>query len=332
MPRIAINGFGRIGRHAFKVGFETKGFEVVAINDLTDAPTLAALLSRDTVYGGYFRKVKATNNALFVDGKRISVFAEKNPEALPWKKLGVDLVLECTGRFTDEAGASLHLKAGAKKVLISAPGKGGDIPTYIMGVNHQDAKKDRHKIFNNGSCTTNSVAPVAAIIGESFGVKKAMLSTVHAYTADQNLQDGPHKDLRRARAAAGNIVPTTTGAAISVTEALPELKGKFDGTAFRVPVIVGSLTDFTFVLKKRTTVALVNAAFKKAARSPRWRGILEVTEEPLVSSDIVGTTASAIVDLGLTKVVDGDLLKVVAWYDNEWAYAHRLVEMAFAVS
>jgi glyceraldehyde 3-phosphate dehydrogenase len=331
MPiRVAINGFGRIGRNTFKAAFgRLKGLEFVAVNDLTDTQTLAHLLQHDTSYGMYDKKVRSDKNNIIVDGTKIRVYAEKDPTKLPWAAEKIDVVLECTGRFTDEAGAGQHLTAGAKRVIISAPAKGGTIPTHVLGVNPENAGKA--KIINNASCTTNCIAPVAAIMHEVFGVKKALMTTTHGYTADQNLQDGPHKDLRRARAAAANIVPTSTGAAIAVTETIPELKGLFDGLALRVPVPVVSLADFTFVLKKRTTVEEVNAALKAAAKSPRWKGIFTVSEEPLVSSDYIKNPYSSIADLGLTTVVDGDLVKVVAWYDNEWGYSCRLGEMALHV-
>ncbi|HEU0051025.1 MAG TPA: type I glyceraldehyde-3-phosphate dehydrogenase [Patescibacteria group bacterium] len=327
MPNIAINGFGRIGRNTFKAGIDKAGFNVVAVNDLTDTKTLAYLLEHDTAYHQFHKKISYDDHHLIVDGKKILVLAEKDPEQLPWKKLKIDLVLECTGRFTDKEGASKHLKAGAKRVIISAPAKGGDVPTYVIGVNERGAAKGA-PVMNNASCTTNCIAPIAAIIEESFGVKKAMMTTIHAYTADQNLQDGPHKDLRRARAAAENIVPTTTGAAIATGEVIPELSGLFDGLSIRVPVQVVSLSDFTFLLKKNVSAEQVNELLKKAVKQPRWKGIVEVTNEPLVSSDFVGSSASAIIDLSLTKVVDGDLLKIVAWYDNEWGYSHRLAELA----
>ena len=328
MPRIAINGFGRIGRSALKIGLDLPGFDIVAINDLTDAHTLAALLKRDTAYGYYDAAVKAGDGWISVDGKKIPVFAQRDPSVLPWKKLKIDVVLECTGVFVTRESAEAHLKAGAKRVIISAPSKGGNVPTYVKGVNHEGLKKEASAVIDNASCTTNCTAPVMSVLQEAFGVKKAMMSTVHAYTADQNLQDGPHRDLRRARAAAQNIVPTTTGAAKAVTEAIPALKGKFDGMAFRAPVITGSVTDFTVLLKKKVTASQVNAAFEKAAKTPRFKGVLSVTDEPLVSSDIIGNPASAIVNTDLTMVVDGDLVKVVAWYDNEWAYSYRLAEMA----
>ncbi len=328
MPtRVAINGFGRIGRNTFKASFgRLKNIEIVAVNDLTDTKTLAHLLKYDTSYGRYDHEVGHDDKNVIVDGKKIRVYAEKDPTKLPWGAEKIDVVLECTGRFTDEAGASQHLKAGAKRVIISAPAKGGNVPTHVLGVNQEGAGKS--KIINNASCTTNCIAPVAAVMHDNFGVLRALMTTVHGYTADQNLQDGPHKDLRRARAAAANMVPTTTGAAIAVTEAIPELKGLFDGLAIRVPVPVVSLADFTFLLKKKTTAEEVNAVFKKAAKSARYKGILDVTDEPLVSSDFVKNSFSSIVDLGLTKVVEGDFVKVVAWYDNEWGYSMRLGEMA----
>lgn len=255
------------------------------------------------------------------------MYAEPDPNKLPWGELQVDVVLECTGRFTDKSGAEQHIKAGAKKVILSAPAKGEDasVPTYLIGVN-EDAYQNE-AVISNASCTTNSLAPVAKIIHERFGIAKALMTTIHSYTADQNIQDGPHKDLRRARAAAQNIVPTTTGAALAVTQVIPELQGLFDGHSMRVPTLVVSLTDFTFVLKQKTTVEEVNAVLRQAAGEVRYRKVLAVTEEPLVSSDFIGNPYSSIVDLALTKVIDGDLVKVVAWYDNEWGYSNRLVEM-----
>jgi glyceraldehyde 3-phosphate dehydrogenase len=331
MPNIAINGFGRIGRNVFKAGIEKTGFNVVAINDLTDTKTLAHLLKHDTVYRSFDHKIGSDEKNLLVDGKKIQVFAEKDPKNLPWGKLKVDIVLECTGRFTDFEGASQHITAGAKRVILSAPAKGGDVPTHVIGVNEKGAGREA-QVINNASCTTNCLAPVAAVLQSAYGIKRAMMTTIHAYTADQNIQDGPHKDLRRARAAAENIVPTSTGAAIAVTEVLPELKGVFDGLAIRVPVPVVSLSDFTILLKKKTTAEDINDLFRKTAKSPLWKGILEVTDEPLVSSDFIGNPASCIVDLGLTKVIEGDFVKVVAWYDNEWGYSHRLAEMALNVA
>lgn len=327
MIKVAINGFGRIGRGAFKVAVDHHAGEVdiVGINDLTDTKTLAHLLKYDSSYGVYSKQVSSDPQNLIVEGKKYPVFAEKDPAILPWKDLNVDVVIESTGRFTDKESSMNHIKAGAKRVVISAPAKGGEVGTYLIGVN---ANKDDggEPVINNASCTTNCIAPVAAIMHAKFGVTKAMMTTIHAYTADQNLQDGPHKDLRRARAAAENIVPTTTGAAIATTEVIPELKGLFDGVAIRVPTPVGSISDLTFLLKKKVTVEEVNAALKEAAASPQYKGVVAVTEEPLVSSDIVGRTESAIVDLSLTQVVDGDMVKVFAWYDNELGYSHRLIE------
>lgn len=328
MKKVAINGFGRIGRAAFKIALEQGKVEIVAINDLTDANILAHLLRYDTAYGHYRKNVSVKDGMLVVDGKSYPVYAEPDPKKLPWGKLGVDVVLECTGRFTDKAGASQHIEAGAKKVILSAPAKGDDdsVPTFLMGVNEETYQNE--SVISNASCTTNSLAPVAKIIHEKFGIAKALMTTIHSYTADQVLQDGPHKDLRRARAAAHNIVPTTTGAAIAVTQVIPELKGLFDGHSMRVPTIVVSLTDFTFVLKKKTTVEELNAVLRDATKEARFRRVLAVTDEPLVSSDFIGNPYSSIVDLSLTKVIDGDLVKVVAWYDNEWGYSNRLVEMA----
>ncbi len=330
MPKIAINGFGRIGRNVFKAGWNKPGFNVVAVNDLTDPKTLAHLLKHDSSYHDWDKSVSSDADEIIVAGKRVKVFAEKDPTKLPWKKLGIDIVLECTGRFTDFEGASQHLAAGAQRVIISAPAKGGGVPTHVLGVNQKGAGK-KAKIINNASCTTNCIAPVAAVLNSAFGIRKAMMTTIHAYTADQVLVDGPHKDLRRARGAAQNIIPTTTGAAIATAEAIPELKGLFDGLSMRVPIAVVSLSDCTFVLKKRVTVEQINEALTKASQNPLWKGILEVTNEELVSSDFIGSSASCVVDLPLTKVVDGDLVKVIAWYDNEMGYSHRLAEMALEV-
>jgi glyceraldehyde 3-phosphate dehydrogenase len=328
MPRIAINGFGRIGRTTFKAGFEKKGFQVVAVNDLANAKTLAYLLSHDSVYGAWKKTVKPGEDFLTVEGKKIPVFAKKDPAELPWGKLRVDVVLECTGIFVTKELASQHLTAGARRVIISAPAKGGNVPTYLLGVNQQKLKGEKAAVINNASCTTNCLSPIAKMMEESFGVQKALMTTVHGYTADQELVDAPHKDVRRGRAAAINIVPTTTGAAIATTDVLPSLKGKFDGLALRVPVVTGSLCDATFLLKRPTTVEEVNQVLKIKAKEVSYRGIVEVSEEPLVSTDIISNPASAIVDLSLTRVVDGDLVKIVAWYDNEWGYAHRLAELA----
>lgn len=326
--RVAINGFGRIGRNVLKAGWGRPGIQFVAVNDLTAPDILAHLLKHDSVFRGWSHTVSSDDKNVIIDGKKIPVVAEKEPSLLPWKKYAVDVVIESTGRFTKMELARQHLVAGAKRVVISAPGK--DVPTFLMGVNH-DKVSSKTPIVNNASCTTNSIAPVAQVMNDAFGIKKAMMTTIHSVTAEQNIVDGlpppKHPDLRRARAALINMVPTTTGAAIATTEAIPELKGKFDGLAVRVPTLDVSLSDFTFVLKRRVTVADVNAAFKKAAASPRWKGILGVTEEPLVSSDFIGSSYSSVVDLPMTKVVDGDFVKVLAWYDNEWGYSVHLIEM-----
>jgi len=327
--RIAINGFGRIGRAAFKIMHDNKRYDVVAINDLSDTKTLASLLKYDTVYGKFGEKVECDDQNLIVDGQKYPVFCEKDPSSLPWQELKVDVVLECTGVFCTKEKAGVHLKAGARAVIISAPAKDEETVTFVKGVSDPSGSKEQ--VVSNASCTTNCIAPVAQVMQAAFGVEKAMMTTIHAYTADQNLVDGPHKDLRRARAAAQNIVPTTTGAAIATAKVVPELSGIFDGLAIRVPVPCGSLADFTFVLKRQVTADEVNTALTQAAAADRYQGVLEVSSDPLVSSDIVGNAASSIVDLGLTKVVGGNLVKVIAWYDNEWGYANRLVDMALEV-
>lgn len=329
MIRVAINGFGRIGRNTFKAGFgrkDLKDIEWVAVNDLTSPDNLAYLLKHDSVYGNYEHDVSAGKDFLEVDGKKVLVFAEKDPTKLPWGKLKIDVVLECTGIFRDKASAEMHLKAGAKKVIISAPSKGEGVATYVLGVNAEKYGQ-KEAVIDNGSCTTNCISPVAHVINKNFGIEKAMMTTIHAYTADQSLVDGPHKDWRRGRAAAQNMVPTTTGAAEAVGKTIPSLQGTFDGLAIRVPIICGSIADFTFVLKKKATAEEINAAFRKAAATPAMKGILFASDEPLVSSDIVKNPHSAIVDLANTKVVGGNLVKILAWYDNEWGYSNRLVEM-----
>lgn len=330
--RVAINGFGRIGRNTLKAGWGRKGIEFVAVNDLMPPATLAHLLTYDSVFRKWDHEVSAGADHLVIDGKKIPVVAEREPEKLPWGKYKVDVVIESTGRFTNQESASAHLKAGAKRVVISAPAK--ETPTFLMGVNHEKLT-GAEQVSNNASCTTNSIAPVAAIMQEEFGVKKALMTTIHSVTAEQNLVDGPppalHPDLRRARSALVNIVPTSTGAAKATTEAIPALKGLFDGIAVRVPTIDVSLSDFTFLLAKKTTVEEVNEVFRKAAKSPRWKGILGVTEEPLVSSDFIGNPHSSVVDLPMTRVMDGDLVKVLAWYDNEWGYSVHLIDMVMEV-
>jgi glyceraldehyde 3-phosphate dehydrogenase len=333
--KIAINGFGRIGRQAFKIALEKKELEVVAINDLTSPEVLAHLLKYDSNYGHYNRKVSFDEHHVIVDKIKVPVFAVKEPKDLPWKELEVDVVIESTGRFTSGELSFGHIQAGAKRVVISAPTKDeGVTPTIVLGVN--DGEFRGQKIISNASCTTNCITPVMAVLDKAFGIDKAFMTTIHGYTAEQNVVDGPppggkSNDLRRARSAAENIIPTTTGAAISATQTMPHLKGLFDGLAMRVPIPVGSLSDFTILLKKRTTREAVNEAFVKASQTPRLAGILEVTNEQIVSSDIVGNPASAIVDLSLTKVVDGNFLKVIAWYDNEFGYANRLVEEVIMV-
>ncbi len=324
--RIAINGFGRIGRNAFKIAFDRSDLEIVAINDLTDTKTLAHLLMHDTNYGLYKNKVSYTDDSLVVNDKTIKVLAEKDPSTLPWKELDIDVVIESTGFFVDPAKAKAHIDAGAKKVVLSAPAKGEGATTIVLGVN-EDKLSDASDIISNASCTTNCITPVAAVIENAFGIEKAMMTTVHSYTASQKLQDAPAKDLREARSAAENIVPTTTGASIAAAKALPSLEGVFGGLSIRVPTPVVSLSDFVIITKKPVTVEEVNAVFKIAAKEPFYQGILDVTEEELVSSDFIGNSHSAIVDLKLTAVVAGNMLKVVAWYDNEWGYSNRLVEV-----
>ncbi|HYE22182.1 MAG TPA: type I glyceraldehyde-3-phosphate dehydrogenase [Verrucomicrobiae bacterium] len=345
--RVAINGFGRIGRAAFKIALEKPDLEIVGINDLTDPAVLAHLLKYDSVYGIYpksvgsdlnHKKVNANVSSVgdvIVEGKKFPIFAEKDPALLPWKDLNVDVVIESTGRFTDSEKAGAHLKAGAKKVIISAPAKDeGVTPTFIIGVNHD--KYQNQQIISNASCTTNCITPVIAVLHSKFGIKKMLMSTIHSYTAEQNLVDGPppggkSNDLRRARGAAMNIIPTSTGATIATTEAIPELKGFLGGAAYRVPTPCGSLSDFTLLLNKKTTVEEINQAFIEASKHPLWKDVLEVTRDPIVSTDVIGNPHSSIIDLSLTQVVDGDLVKVVAWYDNEFGYSNRLVEQTVLV-
>ncbi len=341
--KIAINGFGRIGRTFFRLAFSAKGgsasggdkpeLEITAINDLGDLDNLAYLLKYDSVYRQFEKEVKVEKgekNYLVVNGKKILFLQEKDPAKLPWKDLKIDVAVESTGVFESYEKASGHLIAGAKRVVITAPAKGGGLPaqagkTILMGVNEDEFKTC--VVSSNGSCTTNAVHPVAQIMLENPGIKKAVLNTIHAYTATQKTVDGPDaKDWRRGRAAAVNMVPSTTGAAISVTEAVKGLKGHFDGIAVRVPLVTGSLADFTFVSSRPTSVEEINNIFREAAQTPRWKGILKVTDEPLVSSDIIGETHASIVDLSFTKVIDGDLVKVLAWYDNEWGYSAILIE------
>lgn len=357
MIKIAINGFGRIGRQAYKIALEKGDIEIAAINDLTPIGVLCDLLKYDSVYGKYNKKIQieidgklididgyksqkdyfvdysASKQYIVVDGKKTLVISQKDPSMLPWKDLGVDVVLECTGRFTSQPDSEMHLKAGAKKVIISAPTK-DDVPTYLLGVNADEYKNET--IISNASCTTNCIGPVAKVMHDKFKIQKAVMTTIHSVTAEQNLTDNVppplHADLRRARSALANFVPTTTGAAIATTKAIPDLKEIFDGVAVRVPTICGSLTDFTFLIGQKVTKEEVNQAFIDASQTEKFKGILETTYDPLVSTDIIGTTASSIVDLSLTQVVDGDLVKVLAWYDNEWGYSNRLVEIIQIVS
>lgn len=324
--KVAINGFGRIGRSAFKVAYERADLEIVAVNDLADTKTLAHLLKHDSNYGTYQHDVSFDDKNIIIDGHPVQVLAEKDPAVLPWKDLGVDVVIESTGFFVDPDKAKAHITAGARKVVISAPAKGEGAETFVIGVN-EDKLGEAGEIISNASCTTNCITPVMAIIEHNFGIEKAMMTTVHSYTASQKLQDAPAKDLREARNAATNIVPTTTGASIAAAKAFPPLEGVFGGLSVRVPTPVVSLSDFVVLTKREVTVEEVNEAFKKAAADPYYQGILEVTEEELVSSDFIGNSHSAIVDLKLTNVVSGNLLKVVAWYDNEWGYSNRLVEL-----
>ncbi|MHA6248170.1 type I glyceraldehyde-3-phosphate dehydrogenase [Pontibacter sp. CAU 1760] len=321
--KVAINGFGRIGRLTFRALLEKDNVEVVAINDLTDTKTLAHLLKYDSVHGRFNGTVEATASGIVVNGQEIQITAEREPKNLPWGKLGVDVVLESTGRFVDDVSAGGHIEAGARKVVISAPAK-GDIKTVVLGVN-DDVLTGDEKIVSNASCTTNCLAPMAKVLDDKFGIEKGYITTVHAYTADQSLQDGPHKDLRRARAAALSIVPTSTGAAKAVGLVLPHLKGKLDGVAMRVPIPDGSLTDLTVVLKKAVTKEEINAAMKEAAEGA-MKGILEYTEDPIVSIDIVGNTHSCIFDAEMTSANE-TLVKVVGWYDNEAGYSNRAADL-----
>jgi glyceraldehyde 3-phosphate dehydrogenase len=325
--KIGINGFGRIGRNAFKIAFERSDLEIVAVNDLTDTKTLAYLLKHDSNYGTYQHEVGHDDENIIVDGKKVKVLAEKDPAALPWGEMGVEVVIESTGRFTKKEDAEKHIVGGgAKRVVISGPSKSEGVDTIVLGAN-DDKLKNSTSVISNASCTTNSLGAVMAILDSNFGVDKSLLTTVHSYTASQALQDAPNKDLREGRNAAENIVPTTTGAAVAVTLTLPQLKDKFDGLSIRVPTPVVSLSDITALLKRSVTVEEVNDAFKKAASEPYFQGILGVSEEELVSSDYIGNSHSGIVDLLLTKVVGGNLVKVMVWYDNEWGYSNRLVEV-----
>ncbi len=326
--RAGINGFGRIGRNVFRAA-HARGADIewVGVNDLTDSKTLAHLLKHDSILGPFPGEVEATDSGLVVDGKELKVFAERDPGALPWADAGADVVIESTGLFTDRENAAKHLDAGAKKVIISAPAKGPDV-TLALGVNDDAYDADEHHVISNASCTTNCLAPVAKVLHESVGIEHGIMTTIHAYTADQNLQDGPHKDLRRARAAAINLVPTSTGAAKAIGLVVPELDGKLNGIAVRAPVATGSVVDLSFTASRDTSAEEINQAFADKADQGPLEGILQYSDDPLVSTDIVGSSYSSVFDSELTMVIDGRLVKVVAWYDNEWGYSNRVVELA----
>lgn len=328
--KIGINGFGRIGRLVFRALAAKPGVEVVAVNDLTDDATLAHLLKYDSVHGGFGTSVKAVDGGIDIDGKFVRVFSERDPGKLPWGDLGVDVVVESTGIFTDRAKAALHLQGGARKVVISAPSKDADV-TVVIGVNSDMYDPEKHQIISTASCTTNCLAPVAKVLNDNFGLELGLMTTIHAFTNDQRILDLPHSDLRRARAAAVSMIPTTTGAAKAVALALPELKGKLTGMAVRVPIPDGSLVDLTATLKKPATVEQVNAAMKKAAEGP-LKGILQYTEDPIVSIDIIGNPHSSIFDSLATMTIGDNMVKVISWYDNEWGYSSRLADMVTSVA
>jgi glyceraldehyde 3-phosphate dehydrogenase len=328
MPTVAINGLGRIGRAALKILLEADGLELVAVNDIAAADNLAYLLKYDTVYGRYHREVSAAEGTLIVDGRRIRALAERDPANLPWDDLGIDLVLECTGVFTTLEDLERHIQAGASYVILSAPTKSETVPTVVHGVNRPHG---RPQVISCASCTTNSITPVIEVAHRRIGVERAIMTTVHAYTASQQLVDGPSKNLRRGRAAAANLVPTSTGAAQATIRALPELAGRFDGTALRAPIPVGSVADIVFVASRPTTTEEVNEAFRQEAGTDRYDGILGVSEDPLVSADIIADPRAAVIDLELTTVVDGTLVKVMAWYDNEWGFSHQMIREARSI-
>ncbi|MGM0675348.1 MAG: type I glyceraldehyde-3-phosphate dehydrogenase, partial [Spirochaetota bacterium] len=329
MARIAINGLGRIGRATLKIIEDTPDLDLVAVNDLVPADTLAYLLKYDSVYGRYQKDVKAEKDSLSIDGRTVKVLSEKDPTQLPWKDMNVDIVIESTGLFTEEEGAKKHITAGAKHVIISAPTKSKSVRTVVHGVN--EAPNDEHVIISCASCTTNSITPPVEIIGRHIGIKKAMLTTVHAYTSTQSLVDSPSKKLRRGRAAAVSIIPSSTGAAVATTEVLPEHQGKFDGTSLRVPTPVGSISDITFVTERPTSAEEVNKIMREEAKSDKYKGIMAVSEDEIVSSDVIQDPHASVIDLTGTMVVDGDLLKVMAWYDNEWGYSNQMVREALNI-
>jgi glyceraldehyde 3-phosphate dehydrogenase len=329
MAKVAINGLGRIGRATFKIVLETPELELVAVNDLVPLDNLAYLLKYDTVYGRYDKKVESDGDSLIVEGKRYRVFNQRDPAQLPWGDLGLDLVFECTGVFTRKEDLEKHLQAGAKFVVLSAPAKSEDIGTVVHGVNKPE--DDSVRMISCASCTTNSIAPVVEIMGRRIGIKKAIMTTIHAYTSTQAIVDGPHKRPRRGRAGAANLVPTSTGAAVATTKALPQYKDKFDGVAVRAPVPVGSISDIVFLTARKTTVEEVNTIFKEEAEREEYQGILGVSEDPIVSSDIIKDPHASIVDLSMTRVVDGDLVKVMSWYDNEWGYTNQMIREALRI-
>ncbi len=327
MVKVGINGFGRIGRLVFRAYLKAKkeNFEIVAVNDITDAKTLAHLLKYDSIHKILNEDIKYGEDYIEIDGKKVKVLSVRNPEELPWKELGVDVVVESTGLFREREKAAMHLKAGAKKVIISAPAKGEDI-TIVLGVNHEMYDPEKHTIISNASCTTNCLAPVAKVLNDKFGIEKALMTTVHSYTADQRIMDAPHKDLRRARAAAMSIIPTTTGAAVATTKVIPALTGKMHGMAMRVPTFDGSVVDLVAELSKTVTKEEINAAMKEAAEG-ELKGILQYTEDPIVSVDIIGNAHSSIFDALSTMVIQDNLVKVISWYDNEWGYSNRVVDL-----
>lgn len=325
MAKAAINGLGRIGRAAFKIILDTPELELAAVNDLVPPDNLAYLLNYDTVYGRYEKRVESRDHSLVVDGKEYSVFSEKDPAQLPWGDLEVDVVFECTGVFTRKEGLQKHIKAGAKAAILSAPAKGDEIPTVVHSVSGSGGKVD---VLSCASCTTNCITPVVEVMGRRIGVKKAIMTTIHAYTSSQAIVDGPNKKFRRGRAGAANLVPTSTGAAVATTKALPQYEGRFDGVAVRAPVPVGSIADIIFLTERETTVEEINKIFKEESESQRYKGVMGVAEDPIVSSDIIKDPRASIVDLTMTQVVDGDLVKVMSWYDNEWGYTNQMIRTA----
>ncbi|MBS3751736.1 MAG: type I glyceraldehyde-3-phosphate dehydrogenase [Anaerolineales bacterium] len=328
--RVALNGFGRIGRAAFRQVLETPELELVAFNDIAPLDNLAYLLRYDTAYGRYDKDVEVGDGELIVDGKSYKFFSERNPEDLPWEELDIDLVLECTGIFRNEEGLEKHLKAGADYVILSAPAKSEGIPTVVHGVNEVDRKAN--KMVSCASCTTNSIAPPVEVMDRRIGIEKAILTTIHGYTSTQQIVDGPSKKIRRGRAAAVNFVPTSTGAAIATTKVLPEHKGKFNGIAVRGPIPVGSVSDITFLTSRKTDEDEINQIFREEAKTSRYKGILGATDDPIVSADIVGDSHAATIDLGMTMVVDGDLVKLMSWYDNEWGFTSQMIREAVATA